>query len=71
MKKVSLTFYDNNATAKAKTDISLKPEQADGLKALLSGIEGTLLSEDATVLAIENLHKEPVHLTITEFGDEV
>ena len=70
MKKVSLTFYDNNYTAQAKTDISLDLKQANNLKALLGQIEGTLLAEDTTVLAIENLLKNPVHLTITDFGDE-
>jgi hypothetical protein len=70
MKKVSLTFYDNNYTAQAKTDLSLDPDQMNNLKTLLGQIEGHLLAEDTTVLAIENLLQNPVHLTITNFGDE-
>ena len=71
MKKVSLTFYDNNYTVQGKTDISLEPEQVNNLKALLGQIEGMLLTEDTTVLAIEDLLKKPVHLTITDYGNEV
>ena len=70
MKNISLTFYDNNYTAQAKTNISLEPDQVNSLKTLLGQIEGTLLAEHATVLAIEDLLKKPVHLTITDYGSE-